>query len=419
MHTHGQATLKYLNNDLFTLKLAKTQDIYGIKSDEIINKYLAIENNNLQELVGKYSQDIDVPNQLKLNNIDELLSLTDLEKEHIENTYISMIKENIPKTAFSKQKDVSITVFNKNIVANQYELKLTEKQAKTIYKNVLEQLNNDTAMLNIILNKLQMLDENVTLDNIKTQIQQEINNLNKEESGDGTFLTITLFENEKKLVRTQIEVDSEKLIIDYETTNNAIRILVNMSSFNVLDLNSIELLKQENNGEKYQYIIANLKTENGTSIIGAQDKSKTLTDGSVEDEITVNINLSNKTYLKINIDKQTIPSSSVDIEELDDTNSAKVNDFTVEYTVQLIEALQNRIQQVYEEKLNIVQNLSNEDNQTDNNENTENTDNTNNIDTNTVNNTIDNTTNTIDNSVENNITNTTNEIIQNPIDFLN
>ncbi len=74
-----QAKLKYLDTDLFELKYAHNNDLYGITSSEvIINKYITFENNNLKELATKYGiADVSsIPDKIQMQNLSELFNLT-------------------------------------------------------------------------------------------------------------------------------------------------------------------------------------------------------------------------------------------------------------------------------------------------------------------------------------------------------
>ena len=73
-----QAKLKYLNTDLFELKYAHNNDLYGITSSEVINKYITFENNNLKELATKYGiADVSsIPDKIQMQNLSELFNLT-------------------------------------------------------------------------------------------------------------------------------------------------------------------------------------------------------------------------------------------------------------------------------------------------------------------------------------------------------
>lgn len=72
----------YNDSDLFSMQYLRNDNRFGIKSNEIIDKYLMIENNNLQDFVKKWGvQDsTNIPDQIELKNKD--FEIEDEEKRY-------------------------------------------------------------------------------------------------------------------------------------------------------------------------------------------------------------------------------------------------------------------------------------------------------------------------------------------------
>ena len=72
------------NQSLFTLEYANSNNIYALKSDEIVTAFLGIENENLKVLaqkLGIYDTSV-IPDSINFANINEILNITDEEKAH-------------------------------------------------------------------------------------------------------------------------------------------------------------------------------------------------------------------------------------------------------------------------------------------------------------------------------------------------
>ena len=59
--------LMYGTQELFNLDVAKNENIYGVKSDEIVTSYLGVKNENLQVLAQKLGISGNIPNEISSN----------------------------------------------------------------------------------------------------------------------------------------------------------------------------------------------------------------------------------------------------------------------------------------------------------------------------------------------------------------
>lgn len=128
----SETTLKFLDKDLFTLKYLKNDDLYALKSDEVVNKYLAFENNNLKEFMEKLgvTDTSAIPNKIEPINLEELLFINEQDKKEILEKYMQVINVQIPKEKYKSEKNVTTTVNDKSVTANAYSLELARKRNK-------------------------------------------------------------------------------------------------------------------------------------------------------------------------------------------------------------------------------------------------------------------------------------------------
>ena len=149
--TYADITLSSSNQNIATLRYLKDNNIYAIKADNVVNKYLALENTNLKEFASKIGiEDVSkIPEQLPNESVDEALKIDDATFNEIKNNYTNIIKEKINKNNFNKIKNSNGTIT--------LELSLSEKQSKEIEKAILEQVKNDDKVLNLIIDKMKKI----------------------------------------------------------------------------------------------------------------------------------------------------------------------------------------------------------------------------------------------------------------------
>ncbi len=433
----SESTLKYLDNDLFTLKYIRDNDLYALKSDEVINKYLAFENNNLKEFAKKLgvTDTETIPNRLEPINLQDLFYISEQDKETILEKYMQVINLHLSKDKFKSEKNVTITVNDKDITATEYSLELTEKETNDLLVAILESLKTDDTTLNIILSKITLIDtqSTITLEDLKTAIQELIDDLNNTIVSDGT-MKLAVFVSNGQLIRTQIEVNEEKMFVDYnkndtsiamiisfekqdnntqtipqsniqdnnntvqmqETINNANQI-ANTSVSQQFSLKKIEFAKQSQDNQNNMITVATFEAGSEIVKISIQDKSQI--ENNIENNITVNVNISDNTYFITKINSITTPSNDIEVEELTSANSATINNFTPEYISSLSQAIVKRLQTLFTQKLELVARTQQEVNTQTQTQNETNNNNSN-VENNTANN-IEN--NTINQTTTNNI----------------
>lgn len=423
--TSSEATIKYLTKDLFTLKYIKNEDIYALKSDEVINKYLAFENNNLKDLAQKLGvQDVtSIPNKIENINIKELLYISEQDKQTILTKYMQIINSEIPKDAYTKKKNVDITIKENQLTTNAYTLTLTEAQANNIKKVILQTLKDDEFTLNILLSKINMLSINIDINTLKENIQSIINGLDgSSNSGD---IQLTVYERNRELVRTEYSDVNGKIVIDYTKTADAKSVLITntyemfkehnevenvnniddntyaniedinendivqnndnallISSNNNIKLKTIEIAKQKTNNAIEQVAIFTLNINDKIIKVAIQSKTNNnLNEGNIDNKVVINTNISDETYFTINVTQAINISNDIEVEELNNTNSAKVNDFTAEYTMQLTNAIISRLQQLLQQKTELVTIVQQQENEQQQNQEVQNTNENNTINT--------------------------------------
>ena len=392
----SETTLRYLTTDLFTLKYIRNNDLYALKSDEVVNKYLALDNNNLKEFATKFGiEDTSlIPNKIEQVNFKELFSITEEQQKAVLQKCLEVINTQISKDKYKSQKDVEITVNNQKITANAYSLELTQKEAIKVLTSFLEAIKNDDTMLNVVVDKINLLNKEnpITINEVKDMLQNVIDNLNSIQAINEETIKITVYASNGKLVRTEISVGEDLIYIDTEKNDTSSRVVISFEKNNELlqdenndlfndedmlygdnefsginiNLKKLELAKQTENNQNTDIAIVTLKS--GEETIKVSLQSKTTINESIENNTIVNINVADNTYVTAKIDSKKVSSNDIVVEELTKENSATINNFTPQYIENLSQAISNRIQELFVKKLEIVNTQINMQNNNNNQE---------------------------------------------------
>lgn len=206
-------------NTLVGVEYLKDEKLYGLRLNDIV-QFVSIEydkDENKEE-----TEDNEIYNKInEFSNLDlnEIFELTETEKIALQNRYIGILRSNVSKERYAKQTNAIITLNNKDVKTNAYSIRLTTEEYNNLRIKILEQLSSDE----IILEKINKLEEKVKefdedyeesfqdkfvsyLEDVIKKIQD--NNIGNEE------VKITVYENGMKTVRTSIEKNTEKLIVD-------------------------------------------------------------------------------------------------------------------------------------------------------------------------------------------------------------
>lgn len=362
--------MKYSNDDFFELEYIKDQDKYALKSNEIVNKYVAVENNELKDLATKLNvEDIDkIPNKLERYDYGEIFNITPEEIDTIKSTYIETLKSQIPVEKFSKNEKVQLNVNSQNIVADSYTLELTSEEVKNVQIKLLERLKSDDFTLNIISQKMKLLnssDKSASVDTLKTEIQNKIEEILKLNYIEP--LKISVFVSSGTVIKTEISTDSEKIEFNTLVEESKITTNINMkelagnqeddkNSNSNTETNTLISISKEKQGDQTIYMI-DTKTDDGTENTSKFNITSTyigLASGSnVENKVTITSNDS-ETMIKANYRNKVTFGSNVEIEDLDDNNSATLNNFDKENLNVLVSSIITKTQEVLFQKLSML-----------------------------------------------------------------
>ena len=350
-YSHIKSKIEYENNTMFDLDYVKNDNIYALKSDEIINGYLGIKNENLKVLFQKLGvQDTSsIPDEIAINNYSEIFKFSKEELEHIKETYKNVIENAITSESYSRQTGAILEKNGTSYKTTSYRLDLTSDQIVSIVQNILNTLKTDSITLNLIVEKAKLLgmtDEEITIEDLTTAIDEAISEISQEQFQDISFVvynykgkTIQAEVIAKNVSKTTICTQKGNTKIAYQNYEEGNNITIEITSNLTTTQSNIETKIDIDNETQVNISIMN----NGS----ASQKSLNTTC-----EIAV-VNGENEVKATYN---QTIEFVD-ELEEtvtLDETNCVILNDYSKEDVTGLLEAIEERIVQVMNEKIQSI-----------------------------------------------------------------
>ena len=204
---YADFTLNSNNEDIVTARYLRDNNVYGIKIENVLKKYIAIENNNLKDFCSKLGIENSetIPNSIAISSLDNLLRIDENQLSAIKTNYRDILLNNLTKNNFAKSKNSdSVTI----------KLSLTEREFTNILKQELETLKNDNNTLNFIINKANTLGYSINIESLIGYIQNQINSLNTNtEISDEQFINISVTENNNNLVKIDCVIYDKKIDI--------------------------------------------------------------------------------------------------------------------------------------------------------------------------------------------------------------
>ena len=348
-----EATISYNDQEQFKFNMVQDNNSYGIKSDEVVYKYLLLKNENLRDIYGKLGiEDTEsIPNQFNKIDYNIYKNMNIEDKTRILSTYQSILNNGILSNHYTKQAKVNFTSNGQNVVANAYSLTLTEEEVSSLKISLLETLMTDELTLKYIVQFLQ-LDSSYTIQ-IKQLIQEKIDDLKREQIDTNDNIRITVYESNMQLLMTIIETPEANYTIDNTVSETNQKVTIVKQSNDGNSINTTITLERNtsdnNNSFKMEQISTAGETTTDRNAI-AINLNGNVDTGNLELNVKLENLIGNKTN-EINYNDKKEFTSSVDIEGLNDDNSVTLNDMTLEEINSLYKSIIERIQYLYNEKL--------------------------------------------------------------------
>lgn len=330
----GDFTLNYNNKDVITLNVLTNKEQTGIKIADLYDKYISIENNNIKALYTKLGLDAEnIPDKIETINNSSLSETDKTAIKHIEQTYMSIIKETIPQESYSVQRNVTTKINNQEIKTNAYQLSLTQEQVKTLWIKLLEKLKTDDVTLDFIVNNYNKMIESYTIMGMKDE-----DNINKE-----------------KLIKT-IDEQLEELNDIKANKEESIKITVYGAQDGVA---KIEIEAKEDKKEIAKCEINLLKTEEVEEIAinasSEEEKINIKVSGNKDNKIDTLIELElSGTTIAINVNQEVKNTQEVTVDAFTEENSVKLNDMEQKDIEKLSETITTNLMKILPQKAQLL-----------------------------------------------------------------
>lgn len=399
----SEAKIKYLTKELFKAQYVHDSDLHvvngtnAITSAPVFNVFLGIENNNLKQLAKKMGiEDVSkIPNRLEKVSITDLLTLSEEQKEGLQELFVKVANTQISKDKYYHNRGVEIEIDTKQVNANCYGVTLNQEEYKNVIIALLNEISQNEAMISLLLQKIMLIDSqtDITAENLKQEIQNQVEQLRTVQFASG--ITIEVYEANGKIVRTTISKNGvENYTFDYERGKDSIRTLI---SFNyqfevggstpeetpgvtftedgyqviegsaverpapepepptVITIKSIEIAKQVSGNQNNIIAIVGGEVGDSRVKISIQNKTEpnTLQEG-MNHNIIINISDSDITYFTIRANSNTKPVTSVALQELNQSNYAVFNNRTPQNIAQLISSIKAQLKKIYEQQMQVA-----------------------------------------------------------------
>lgn len=229
--------LKKDDQEVMKIELVRDNEKYALKSQEIANAYVGIENNNLKEFFKKMGIENDefIPNEIDFEKIYKAITeINSDEKEHIYETYKDVLIQSIDTNNYNKQKNYKININNNEYDTDLYTLTLTKAESIESLQKMLYTLKQDSITLNFICNKMKVInpDNDISISKLIEQIDIYIDEINKIEKSDIEFIRIDLYVNGKIVRKIDVSFENEKQIsIEYEEKDGKQILQISQNNF--------------------------------------------------------------------------------------------------------------------------------------------------------------------------------------------
>ena len=325
--TQEDITLNYDNKDIVTLNILKNKEQYGIKIEDIYNKYVSLENNNLKEMFQKLGMDpAIVPDRIEALNYYELLKVDEVTFKHIKETYSNIVRQNIPDKNYSVEKNVIVNIDGTDIKTNAYKLTLSEEETRNVLIKILETLKTDDVTLELIVDKYSKIAESnkafinaksITKEGLVETIQDALDDISTESGTLEEMIQFISYGEKENKSRIELNIEESKLTIDMIKSNNDKKML-------------------------FSFIYDGMTSD--TEIIFNDTKA----------DAKIRMNVDDDTTIELNIKQEIQPTDNITVEEFTANNSVKLNDMTADEISLLVQTIYNNVVRVLPEKMQLL-----------------------------------------------------------------
>lgn len=162
--SYHKLVTKYGENDFITIDLINEKQVIGIKSDEIVNRYVGIKKSNFEDVSNKVLEDdIDFSDAKKLKKYLTERESIDIEKVAMLSNwepYIEAIESNVNDQNVVKKENVIVTLEKDQVPTTEYTITFSAEQFNSILRKFSSELEkNDEILSEFTISKAEEVTE--------------------------------------------------------------------------------------------------------------------------------------------------------------------------------------------------------------------------------------------------------------------
>lgn len=316
-------SLNYSNDVKFPINYKQIENKIGLQTKYVGSKFVAIET----EKLNKFSEDLDdvesygemVDKLQKMGKVE----LTEDEKSHIKDTYITVINQQLEKDKFSKVKESDMSG---------YKLSLTGTDLQNVLVKLLETLKNDQTTVDKLNEYLKIQKNSAKI--TASQIDDAIKSIKDDTDFSDKNFEIAVYQKNRDVCKLVIETTEGTIAIEKKIEGNQQNIDV-----------SYEMKEDKKSKISFSANFENLESlqnikENYELIMSLPEVAESSTTTDVDSEVVV---------YKFSNDVNFTDSATV--EDFSSDNSLMLTDYDSDQVSSFLNAVVERISEVNEQQM--------------------------------------------------------------------
>lgn len=381
---YSNMNLSYSDNDLFNLEFLATDEAWGLKSNEIVEKFvgtsyeyllnLILENIGTGESEFSSSSDFETldsnnvvntsntSNTTNTSNTSNTSNLTsneikgDIEDEvsALENTdsakesakiYRNILDKNLDESKFTS-KEVTLKMESGTVDCTEYTLTLTEEEFMDICVKLLEGLKTDTNTLDVVSPILSLAG--YSEDDLISGIDEMITQLEDAELEDSNVL-VKVYDKNGETEKVSVEFRDVLMEIEYVYGDSETSMKITSVSNDTGDGLSYKIINKKTDlAQEINFEVSKIED---SSITQSFDVATKLLKSGSKYEYTINAEY-NSGDTNVTIDSLSeIKFESVEVEDLTTDNCILLDNYTSDEQSALLNSIYTKAQEVLTNKL--------------------------------------------------------------------
>lgn len=320
------------------ISVLRNKNIIGAKCIDVVTGYVCIKNENLPKIIEDISKkETIIANEINRVNLSKVLETTKVEKNKIENLN-EIIKNNIPVTAYNKEKRNKVKIGEKIYTTTAYSIELSQDESATLQINLLTKISQDSILMDYITSKLKLLNINedyASINSLNAKLKSRINEL-KQNPKAAKKIKVILHEYKQKNIKTEIIYGENQISITH---------LTNAEN----ELSAIKIQNKEYSLEKKdgKYIVLYADDSEEKSLKIEYNQTGTLENNDLKNYMTISKKDGIKSITYKYEDSINFTNDIGTIKDLTNENRAVLNDYSDDEVKSFVEALKKKINQIY------------------------------------------------------------------------